>query len=60
MVLSEVARELSVSNVSVWRYIQAGRLRARKIGPIYVVDRADLEAFKAARRGPGRPKSRES
>lgn len=60
MVLSEVARELSVSNVSVWRYIQAGRLRARKVGPIYVVDRADLEAFKANRRGPGRPKSRES
>ncbi len=58
MVLSEAARELSLSHVSVWRYIQAGRLPARKVGPIYVVKRADLEVFKAGRRGPGRPKTR--
>ena len=58
MVLSEVARELGVSHVSVWRFIQANRLPARKVGPIYVVKRSDLEAFKARRRGPGRPKTR--
>ena len=58
MVLSEVARELGISHVSVWRFIQANRLPARKVGPIYVVKRADLEAFKAGRRGPGRPKTR--
>jgi len=57
MVLSEAARELSLSHVSVWRYIQAGRLPARKVGPIYVIKRTDLEAFKASRRKPGRPKS---
>lgn len=58
MVLSEVARELGISHVSVWRFIQNNRLPARKVGPIYVVKRSDLEAFKANRKGPGRPKSR--
>lgn len=57
MVLSEAARELNLSHVSVWRYIQAGRLHARKVGPIYIIKRSDLDAFKSARRKPGRPKS---
>lgn len=58
MVLSEVARELGISHVSVWRFIRANRLPARKVGPIWLVKRSDLETFKAGRRGPGRPKTR--
>jgi excisionase family DNA binding protein len=57
VVLSAAARELGVSHVTIWRHVQAGKLKARKVGPIYLVKRADLDAFKAARRGPGRPRN---
>lgn len=57
MLLSEVAADLNVSHVTVWRYVDDGRLKARKVGPIYLVKRADFETFKANRRGPGRPRN---
>lgn len=56
MVLSEAARELKMSHVSVWRHVQAKRLPARRVGPIYLVKREDLEAFKAKHRPIGRPR----
>lgn len=56
MVLSDAARELNVSRVTAWRHVQSGRLKARKVGPIYLVKRADLEDFKANRRPIGRPR----
>ncbi len=56
MVLSEVARELGVSHVSGWRFIQANRLPARKVGPIWLVKRSDVEAFKRRDRPIGRPR----
>lgn len=56
MVLSEAARELNLSHVSVWRFIQAGRLPARRVGPIWLVKRSDVEAFKIRERPIGRPR----
>lgn len=56
MVLSEAARLLGMSHVSAWRHIKAGRLVARRVGPIWVVKRRDLEAFKANRNPIGRPR----
>ncbi len=56
MLLPVAAQELGISHVSVWRHVKAGRLKARKVGPIYLVRRADLEAFKADARPVGRPR----
>lgn len=56
VVLSKAARELHMSHVSVWRHVQAGRLKARRVGPIWLVKREDLEAFKRLERPKGRPR----
>lgn len=57
MLVSEVAQELKVSHVTVWRHIvKSKQLPARKVGPIYLVKRADLDAFKARHRPVGRPR----
>ncbi len=56
VVLSEAARLLGFSHVTAWRHVQAGNLKARRVGPIYLVKRADLEAFEANRKEAGRPK----
>jgi excisionase family DNA binding protein len=49
--LPRLAEELGVSRTTLWRYVQAGRLRARKVGNSYVVLRHDLERFTPPRRG---------
>lgn len=56
VVLSKAARELNMSHVSVWRHVQAGRLKARRVGPIWLVKREDLEAFRKLNRPIGRPR----
>lgn len=56
MVLSKAAEELGISHVSAWRHVQSGKLVARKVGPIYLIRRRDLEAFKATRKKAGRPR----
>ena len=56
VVLSAAAKELGMSHVSVWRHVQSGKLPARKVGPIYLVKRRDLEEFKAKQRPIGRPR----
>lgn len=56
VVLSEAARELGMSHVSVWRHVDSGKLKARKVGPIWLIKRADLEAFKRLDRRVGRPR----
>lgn len=56
MLLSQAARELGVSHVTVWRHVQAERLKAEKVGTIYLIAADDLEAFKANRKKPGRPR----
>ena len=54
VVLSKAARELNMSHVSVWRHVQAGRLKARRVGPIWLVKREDVEAFRRLNRPIGR------
>jgi excisionase family DNA binding protein len=56
VVLSDAARELGVSHVTAWRHIKSGKLIARRVGPIYLIKRRDLDAFKAARKPAGRPR----
>jgi excisionase family DNA binding protein len=58
MLISDVARELNRSHVTVWRHIRDKRLPAKRVGPIYLVERADFEAFRDKHRPVGRPKRR--
>jgi excisionase family DNA binding protein len=58
MVLSEVAALLGMSHTSVWRHVQAKRLPAERVGPIYLVDREAALAFKAQERKAGWPKGK--
>lgn len=50
LVTAQVAAELGISRWAVWKYIKNDRLKAAKMGRDYVIDRDDLEAFKAERR----------
>ena len=43
--IEELARELRVSNMTIYRYIEAGRLRAYKIGGEFRIDRKDYNNF---------------
>ena len=52
--VADAARELHVSARRVRQFIEAGRLRAHKLGRDYVIVRADLDAVRH-RPGPGRP-----
>ena len=51
--LKEVARLLDVHYMTVYRYVRHGRLPARRHGPIWVVDRADVDAFRDGPEHPG-------
>lgn len=55
---TDVANELKLSKTRVLSLITSGRLKATKLGPIYVIDPKDLEAFKQIKREPGRPARR--
>jgi len=41
----ELADELRVNIMTIYRYIKAGRLKAYKIGKEFRIDRADFEGF---------------
>lgn len=56
LTLPVAARELGISHVTLYRLVKAGRVPTVRIGPIYGVRRADLEAFKSLDRPRGRPK----
>ena len=51
LTLEQVAKELAVPRVRIWRLVTSGQLPAinladnDKVRPIFRVDRADLEAF---------------
>jgi len=49
----EAAERLGVSQRRVVALIRDGRLKARKIGPVYVIDERSLETVRE--RKPGRP-----
>ena len=46
--VGEVARQLRVSNMTVYRLISAGDLPATRIGRSYRIREADLDAFLTA------------
>lgn len=52
----EVAHMLNVTQVQVIKQINAGRLKAKKIGNQYVVTEEDYKEYKATKRPVGRPK----
>jgi excisionase family DNA binding protein len=52
--VAEAARELGISARRVRQLIEAGRLAARKVGKVYVVDSRALEAVRV--RTVGKPK----
>jgi excisionase family DNA binding protein len=45
MTVSEVAEQLRVSNMTVYRLIRAGDLAAIRVGKNYRIRRADLDAY---------------
>lgn len=52
--LKQVARLLDVHYMTAYRYVRSGRLPARRDGAAWLVDRGDLDAFRAATRTVGR------
>ena len=49
------AAELGVSTTAVLHLIRRSRLPARKLGPIWVIARADLDAYRASVAHKGKP-----
>lgn len=49
--VTEAADLLDVTRQRVLQFIDEGRLPARKIGPIYLIQKADLEPLKNLKRG---------
>lgn len=47
--VSEVARQLRVSNMTVYRLINAGELAAVRVGKSYRIREGDVDAYLAAR-----------
>lgn len=57
VVSTQRAAELTGLHVETIReYLRAGRIRAIRIGRVYVIDERDLRAFMAKPRRPGRPR----
>lgn len=45
LTVSEVATELRLDPVTIYRYIQKGLIKAKKFGRIYRISRIDLDHF---------------
>lgn len=43
--VSEVADKLRISEMTVYRYIDAGKLKAHRLGKAYRITREELERF---------------
>lgn len=54
--VQEAATRLGLNIAQVRRYCAQGRLRAQLVGKTWVIRADDVEVFKDARRGPGRPR----
>lgn len=50
--VTEAARKLKISGALIRRWIGQGRIRAQKIGPIWVITAADCHKPQFARPGP--------
>jgi excisionase family DNA binding protein len=52
----EAAERLKISRRRILTLIQDGRLRAQKLGPMWMVEEKDLHEFEEKPRLPGRPR----
>jgi len=43
--VEELAQKLRVSNMTIYRYIKAGKVKAHKIGKEFRIDKAEFERF---------------
>ena len=43
--ISELAKKLRVSNMTIYRYIEAGKLKAHKLGKGYRVTKDEVQRF---------------
>ncbi len=50
LTVNEVADILRVSKLTIWRYIEAGKLPAYKVGRDWRVDESEFEKFLQTRR----------
>lgn len=55
----EAANFLGVTIAMVHRYCREGRLKAKKFGPLWLIESKDLKEFAKTDRRPGRPASKE-
>lgn len=44
---SECARELGISRATAWVKVVRGELPGRKVGPLFLISRVDLERYRA-------------
>lgn len=49
LVLSEAAQRIGVSSAALRQAIERGRLPARRVGPLWVVTTADIDAYAASK-----------
>ena len=56
LTLREAAADSGRSRMTLVRLIHAGKLKAQRVGPFYVIRESDWEAFKSLKRKPGRPR----
>jgi len=56
----EAAKQLSLSRFRIWQFIKQGRLKATRIGTLWLIDEKELERFARQPRPSGRPKQRAS
>jgi excisionase family DNA binding protein len=54
LTVAEVAAILRVSKLTVWRYIDAGKLPAYKVGRDYRIKKSEFEQFLESKRTPKR------
>lgn len=55
--VNEVAELLRVSKLTIWRYINAGKLPAYKLGRDWRIKKSELESFIESRRNNGKKAS---
>jgi len=49
VLLCQVARELEVSRMTLWRWVKAGKLQTYRIGREVLIEKAEVERLKAKR-----------
>jgi len=54
--VKQAAEFLGLHEQTVREYLRAGRIKAQRIGRVYVIDERDLRRFLATPRKPGRPR----